>query len=201
MIRFNDEFILSPDGDAPARELEKLLALLKRGDPAEQRRALARLIAADAQDELTECLRCADDTVVQLATAGLWECWLNEKGEAARQMMEEGIELMEAGHFASSAKIFLTLIQQHPDWAEALNKQATLLYLGGESAASLELCKKVVALKPNHFGAWNGMALCAVELEDWQGALAAAGNALRIQPGAESNLEILRLAKRKLGEA
>ena len=122
MIRFNDEFILSPDGDAPARELAKLLALLKRGDSAEQRRALARLIAADAQDELTECLRCADDTVVQLATAGLWECWLNEKGEAARQMMEEGIELMEAGHFASSAKIFLTLIQQHPDWAEAYSR-------------------------------------------------------------------------------
>jgi len=201
MIRFNDEFIPSPDGDGPARERDQLVALLRLGDPAEQRRGLAGLISADAQEELTDCLRCADPTVVQLATAGLWECWLNEKGASARQMMEEGIELMEAGHFASSAKIFLTLIQQHPDWAEALNKQATLLYLCGEAAASLEFCKKVVTLKPNHFGAWNGMALCAVELEDWQGALAAAENALRIQPGAESNHEIVRLAKRKLKEA
>ena len=177
------------------------MVLLKQGDPAEQLRALARLIATDAQEELTDCLRCTDPAVVQLATAGLWECWLNERGESARQMMEEGIELMGAGHFASSAKIFLTLVQRYPDWAEALNKQATLLYLRGEAAASLELCKKVVTLKPNHFGAWNGMALCAVELEDWQGALAAAGNALRIQPGAESNLEIVRLARRKLEEA
>jgi len=42
------------------------------------------------------------------------------------------------------------------------------------------------------------MALCGVQLEDWRIALAAAERALEIQPTAESNLEIVRLAKIKL---
>jgi len=198
MIRLNDEFIPSSERNRPSGEIANWVALLKHGDPAEQRRAVEELIALNAQAELTGCLHCKDSNVVLLATAGLWECWLNERGESARQMMDEGVELMNAGHLAAAAKIFLGLIKKFPDWAEAINKQATLLYVRGEPAESLALCKKVVALKPHHFGAWNGMALCGVQLEDWQTALAAAERALEIQPTAESNLEIVRLAKIKL---
>ena len=38
---------------------------------------------------------------------------------------------------------------------------------------SIVLCRRVVALKPDHFGAWNGMALCAIQIEDWPLALEA----------------------------
>jgi len=164
MIRLNDEFIPPSGPNGAATEIPALVALLNNGDPAERRGALNKLVEARAETELTDCLQSNDRVAVQLATAGLWECWLNEKGVAARQMMDEGIELMHAGHLAAAAEIFLSLMKQYPDWAEAINKQATTLYLSGKPAESIALCVKVVALKPNHFGAWNGMALCEVQL-------------------------------------
>jgi hypothetical protein len=53
-------------------------------------------------------------------------------------------------------------------------------------------------MKPHHFGAWSGMALCAVQLEYWHTALDAAKRALSPQSGAAVNLETIRLAKSKL---
>ncbi len=200
MIRLNDEFIPS-GGPARGSELSTLVVLLNSGDLLTREHALKRLVEMRAEPELTDCLRSDDAITVQLATAGLWECWLSEKGASARQMMDEGIELMTAAHLVAASEIFLSLMKQYPDWAEAINKQATLLYLSDKPAESIELCVKVVALKPNHFGAWNGMALCAVQLRDWQTALFAAKKARSLQPSAEANLEIIRLAQMKLGEA
>jgi len=157
----NEEFIPSrEDGD----ELSRLIAKLQRGEPGERQSALERLIQLKAETALASLLSHHDDLTVQLATAGLWECWLNERGAAARKRMDEGIARMNDGEMGEAAKIFTALMKQHPNWAEAINKQATLLYFCGQPAASLELCRKVVAIKPHHFGAWNGMALCAVQL-------------------------------------
>jgi tetratricopeptide (TPR) repeat protein len=194
----NEEFVPQPDdGDA---EIDRLKSMLQKGRPAERHEALARLVAVRAESALTQCLRARDVTTVQLATAGLWECWLNEKGPAARRQIEQGIDRMDAGDFKAAEQIFLSLIKTYPDWAEAINKQATLLYLRGCPGDSLDLCELVVELKPNHFGAWNGMALCAVQLEKWEVAARAAKEALRLQPGAGANQDILELAKTRLKE-
>jgi tetratricopeptide (TPR) repeat protein len=198
MIRLNDEFIPPARGKCSADEIPGLIALLQQGDTAGRKGALTKLIGLKAEKELTNCLCSQDPLTVQLATDGLWECWLNERGSAARQMMDEGVELMNTGHLDAASEIFQALMKQHPDWAEAINKQATLLYLSDKPAESIELCVKAVALKPDHFGAWNGMALCAVQLEDWRTALFAGKKALSIQPGAESNKEIVKLAQAKL---
>ena len=201
MIRLNDEFIHPAQGRLSECAIPVLIAVLQQGDTAGRKEALAKLVELKAEKELASCLGSEDPLTVQLATAGLWECWLNERGAAARQAIDEGIELMNAGHLAAAAEVFQTLMKQYPDWAEAINKQATLLYLLDKPAESIELCVKAVALKPDHFGAWNGMALCAAQLEDWRTALFAAKKALSIQPGAESNKEIIKLAKAKLNEA
>ena len=200
MIWLNDEFI-PPQGDGPpGEEISKLAAMLETGKPAERQRALSRLIELKAERQLTDCLQSSEAPTVQLATTGLWECWLNEKGQQARQAIDEGIELMNAGHFTAAGEIFRSLMKQYPDWAEAINKQATLLYLSGKPEESIELCVRVVALKPAHFGAWNGMALCAVQMQDWRTALFAARKARQLLPSAEANLEIIRLARAKLGD-
>ena len=158
----------------------------------DEKTQVQNLITKHAEAELYDYLASQDLAVVQLATQGLWECWLNEKGEAARQSIDEGINAMNRGDFATADRIFKQLIDAHPNWAEALNKQATLAYLQHRPAESLALCEQVVALKPNHFGAWSGMALCAIQLEDWRHARKAARQAIRIQPHSESNRQILR---------
>ena len=197
MIRLNDEFIPSGEGRGMAT-IEKLAWLFQHGRSTEKEPALRQLILAAAEPVLTACLTATDPATIKLATAGLWECWLNEKGPEARGRMDEGVARLSAGDLIGAQKIFHGLSEKHPDWAEAINKKATVLYLRGLAGESLVLCRRVVELKPHHFGAWNGMALCAVQLEYWHTALDAAKRALSLQPGTAANLETIRLAKSKL---
>jgi len=197
-LRLIDEASRVPDdGDA---EILRWRKQLETGAPAERRLALARLIEAEAEGVLTELIASSDPLTAELATAGLWECWLNDEGPAARRKMDKGIALMNAGDLTGAIEIFNALVKEYPRWAEALNKQATAFYLLGNARLSLKVCRLVVELKPDHFGAWNGMALCAAQLEKWPDVLTAAREALRLQPTAQANLDLLQLAEAKLRE-
>ena len=197
-LRLNDEFVPTPeDGDA---EIRKWVRQLEAGEPADRQLALDKLITLRAENALTECLKSGDLLTSQLATTGLWECWFNEQGTAARREMDRGIARMETGELEEALAIFVRLIRQYPRWAEAHNKHATTLYLLGNPRLSYKACQIVVELKPNHFGAWNGMALCAAQLEKWKAALEAARHALALQPRAHTNLDIIQLAEEHLRE-
>lgn len=201
MIRLNDEFI--PPGREPTVEITvssvaTLLRQLRQGSASKRQQALAGLIALGAEEELIDCLKSADPFTSELATAGLWECWLNEEGPQARSAIDKGIDLMRAGEFAAAEEIFEELSRSYPAWAEPLNKQATVLYMTDRAEESLELCEEVLDLKPHHFGAWHGLALCAIRLRHWETAVLAAKEALGLQPHSGANREILRLAKAKL---
>ena len=192
----NEQFTPSPDSD----EVARLTALLREGEPHEKQAAAQRLSELRAEPALTDCLSAPNDITTQLATAALWECWLNERGPDARREMDRATELMNDGRLEAALEIFARLSEAHPEWAEPLNKQATVLYLLGNSLASLRLCRKVVELKPNHFGAWNGRALCAAQLEKWREVLKAAREVHRLLPSTPGCLELIRLAEDKLRE-
>ena len=195
-------FILNPHlstTDAPSQpEADRLRQQLEGGSSTERREALLRLVALHAEAALTRCLASPDPTVVQLAMAGLWECWLGEAGPDARRHVENGAEAMNNGDLDAATVIFTRLMTDHPHWAEAINKQATVLYLQGRPEDSIALCRQVVALKPDHFGAWNGMALCAIQVEDWKLALTAVQESLRLQPQSAMNRQLLRLVESRL---
>ena len=196
-LRLNDEFV--PNSGA-GDEIQVLQRLLQKGKPDAQHAALTKLVSLGAESALLECLASDNPLTVQLATGGLWECWLNEQGSAARREIERGIKKMNDSLVSEALEIFGKLTVRYPDWAEAHNKYATALYLLGNARLSLKACEIVVKLKPDHFGAWNGMALCAAQLERWKTALVAARKALSIQPGAAGNLDLMQLAESKLRE-
>ena len=173
-------------------------AELESGTAQQRRLALRRLVAASAEDVLTQCLASPDPVVVQLAASGLWECWLNEAGESARREMETGIDAINDGDLTQAFSTFSALTDHHPAWAEALNKLATVLYLQNKPEASIVLCRQVVALKPDHFGAWNGLTLCAVQIEDWPLARRAVNESLRLQPHSAANRQLLQLVESRL---
>ena len=185
---------------ANTANVEEAKHLLESGNAHERNYALMQLVAAKAEKPLTECLASNDPSLVQVAMAGLWECWLNEAGNDARETMEAGILAMNDGSLEEASAIFKKLMAAHPDWAEAINKQATVLYMEGHSEESIRLCKQVVALKPDHFGAWNGLALCAIQIEDWPLALEAVKQSLRLQPKSASNLQLLKLVQSRFTE-
>ena len=180
---------------ADARELR---ALLETGTTQQRLSALRRLIELRAEPELTHCLASSDPSVVQLAITGLWECWLDEAGQDARRAMDNGVDAMNAGDLIEAAGIFKTLLAAHPDWAEAANKLATVLYLQGRPQESIRYCHQVVARKPDHFGAWNGMAICAIQTENWPLALQAVEESLRLQPNSPYNRQLLQLVRSRL---
>lgn len=132
------------------------------------------------------------------AAAGLWGLWLDEAGSAGRREIERGIAAMAKGDLKQASVIFRELMDEHPGWAEAINKQATVLYLQGRPDESIELCCEVVKLKPDHFGAWSGMALCAVQTGDWLLARESVLQSLRLQPGSGHNQQMLALVDLRL---
>lgn len=201
-LRLHDEPSSAADDGDSWSELKRLKDELLHGLPMERELALRRMIELRAETSLVECLSSENLVAAQLATAGLWECWLNERGPEARRVIDKGIQCMNGGDLEDALAIFRQLALNYPDWAEAHNKQATVLYLLGNARHSLRVCEVVVRLKPNHFGAWNGMALCAAQLEKWEIALKSARMAVRLQPTAMANHDLIQLAEAKLrGEA
>lgn len=197
-LRLNDEFVPAPeDGDS---EIRKWRDVLESGEPVDQHAALAKLVSLRAESALVACLQSKNPLAAHLATGGLWEYWLNERGAIARREIDKGIRRMNDGKLEEALEAFNKLIRKYPDWAEAHNKQATVLFLLGNARLSYKVCQTVVELKPHHFGAWNGMALCAAHMEKWKAALDAATEALRLQPGAQGNLDLIHLANAKLRE-
>ena len=54
-----------------------------------------------------------------------------------------------------------------PDWAEAWNKRATVLYLMGRYQESFNDIDKVLKLEKRHFGALSGQGLVLLKLENY----------------------------------
>ena len=181
-----------------ATDVEELRARLESGTTQQRLNALRQLIGLRAEAALVYCLASQDPAAVQLAITGLWECWLDEAGPDARRAMENGVESMNAGDLSVAEGTFETLSAAHPGWAEAINKLATVLYLQGRPEESIVYCRRVIALKPDHFGAWNGMAICAIQIEDWPLALQAVEESLRLQPHSPSNRQLLQLVQSRL---
>jgi tetratricopeptide (TPR) repeat protein len=195
-LRLNDELSAAPDDRE--RQIVRLKRLLEKGTPPQQRAALGQLVELRAERALADCLTSQNAAAVRLATGGLWECWLNEQGPVARREIEKGIKRMNEGKLEAAMEAFSKLVKKYPRWAEAHNKQATALYLLGNARLSYKICQLVVELKPHHFGAWNGMAMCAAQLGKWQAALDAARKALSLQPTAQANLDLIQLEQARL---
>ena len=57
------------------------------------------------------------------------------------------------------------VIELDPNWAEAWNKRATVLYLMGKYQLSQNDIDKVLSLEKRHFGALSGQGLVQLSLK------------------------------------
>ena len=117
--------------------------------------------------------------------------------------------MLQSPASAGEATALLALIESYPDWAEPVNRLATLRFLQGDFLQSVKLCRQVLQMKPWHFGALGGLVGCYAQLGDTEEAQKGASQAMPQQQGAERdawvqrNLDILdaRLAETELGQA
>merc|ERR1711865_601443 len=118
------------------------------------------------ETQLTSDLRSSDTKTVSTAMDSLWDCWFRSEGDNAFDELRIGNSLMNMGpkEYSAAAAVFRALISRFPNWVEAKNRLATLLWLEGQYEQSLTLCDQILHSNPSHFGALSGCSMVAKRL-------------------------------------
>ncbi len=126
----------------------------------------------------------------------IWNLWnMHPKNQFLTNKLELGTELMENGQHKYAYKIFSNIIFEDPNWSEAWNKRATVLFLMREYDLSLIDIEKTLNLEPRHFGALSGRAQIYIDLKDYQKALDNLIQTKEIYPLSKGNDAIPKLEK------
>lgn len=133
----------------------------------------------------------------------IWSIWSRHGGDDEINMrFQRGVVLMNSGQIDRAIGIFSRIVEIDPDFAEAWNKRATLLYMSGDFSGSVRDIQRTLSLEPRHFGALSGLGLIYSELDSTEGAIKAFTAALEINPHMpwiEERLAVLE--ERRDGEA
>ena len=127
----------------------------------------------------------------QIVEKKIWEMWLlhpsdDRRGFRLTELLTQGSRLMNMGELNKAYKLFTTIIATEPDWSEAWNKRATVLYLMDRFQSSLDDIKITLTLEPRHFGALSGQALNYIELKQYEKAIQSYKAAQKIYPLLDS---------------
>ena len=83
-------------------------------------------------------------------------------------------------------EIFSQIILVDPNWSEAWNKRATVLYLLGRYKQSQKDIDEVLKLEKRHFGALSGQGLVQTELKNYEKAINSYKEEQRIYPSMQA---------------
>ena len=132
----------------------------------------------------------------QIVEKKIWEIWLihpsdDRRGFRLTELLIQGSRLMNMGELKKAYELFTTIIATEPDWSEAWNKRATVLYLMNQYQSSLDDIKITLTLEPRHFGALSGQALNYIELKQYEKAIKSYEDAQKIYPLLDSAKKML----------
>tara|TARA_Y100001958_G_C20985316_1_gene374908 strand:+ start:297 stop:662 length:366 start_codon:yes stop_codon:yes gene_type:complete len=102
------------------------------------------------------------------------------------QILKEGSTLVNNNKFSEAINVFTRAIEIDPNWAEAWNKRATVLYMIGDFRKSQRDINKVLELEKRHFGALAGQGLVNIELQNYEKAIKSYEKAQKIYPSMVS---------------
>lgn len=131
----------------------------------------------------------------------IWRIW-GESGDARLdKLMAEAEAAMGRGDFVLARSRLDNVISAKPDFAEAWNRRATLLYLAGDYLKSLADIEQVLELEPRHFGALSGLGLVNLALSRDAAAIDAFQRVLSLYPANVAARQNLEAIERRLGES
>ena len=110
----------------------------------------------------------------------------DRRGFRLTELLNQGSRLMNMGELNKAFDLFTKIIATEPDWSEAWNKRATVLYLMNQHQSSLDDIKITLVLEPRHFGALSGQALNYIELKKYEKAIESYKAAQKIYPLLDS---------------
>ena len=119
----------------------------------------------------------------------IWDVWTTHPSEETlTSLLKKGTNYMSQNQLTSAHNVFSKAIELDPNWAEAWNKRATVLYLMGEYELSQADINKVLRLEKRHFGALTGQGLVQTALKNYQKAIDSYIEAHKIHPNLKTPL-------------
>lgn len=122
----------------------------------------------------------------------IWSIWLESGSDTIDFLMVQGMQYMGQGAFGKALTLFTSVTKIDPEYSEAWNKRATVLFLIGEFDASIEDIGRTLELEPRHFGALAGLGQIYDRQEIDEGALSAFEKAVNINPHMRTVAERLK---------
>ena len=149
--------------------------------------SLATSAWGDQQDQrlnlaFAQLAKASSPQGVRVLESRIWKIWLEHPQPRINEMMRWGVEALNTQDYPTALKLFDSLVEAAPEFAEGWNKRATVRFLVGNYEGSIEDIRKTLALEPRHFGALSGLGMIHTHQERWFAAMAAFEQALRIHP-------------------
>tara|TARA_Y100000590_G_scaffold170301_1_gene194906 strand:+ start:746 stop:1306 length:561 start_codon:yes stop_codon:yes gene_type:complete len=121
----------------------------------------------------------------------IWKIWSthpssDRRGYRLTELLAQGAVLIARDKLNKAYEIFSQIILVDPNWPEAWNKRATVLYLLGRYQQSQKDIDKVLKLEKRHFGALSGQGLVQTELKNYEKAISSYKEVLKIYPSMQA---------------
>ena len=121
----------------------------------------------------------------------IWKIWSihpsnNRQGYRLTELLAQGSFLMSEQELNRAYGIFSQIILVDPNWSEAWNKRATVLYLLGRYQQSQKDIDEVLKLEKRHFGALSGQGLVQTELKNYEKAINSYKEVQKIYPSMQA---------------
>jgi tetratricopeptide (TPR) repeat protein len=163
-----------PAGAAPADKADKT----KPAQPAKSRE--------ERLNDLFARLAKAQDAAESNGISNqIQKIWRQSGSDTADLLLDRADQAMNDKKFELGLDVLDSVIALKPDWAEAWNRRATLLYMKDDYDGSMRDIARVLKLEPRHFGALAGMAMIFANMGDLKRAVRVGREALKINPQME----------------
>ena len=131
--------------------------------------------------------KCDNSTTAAEIEMKIWKIWYTHPTEKKlTQLLEKGSDLISKGELEMAHKIFSTIINSAPNWAEGWNKRATVLYLMGRYYDSLNDINETLKRESRHFGALSGQGLVQIKLGNYEKAIKSYQAVQKIYPSIKA---------------
>jgi len=124
----------------------------------------------------------------------------DRRGFRLTELLNQGSVLINRRELSKAYDLFTKIIATEPNWSEAWNKRATVLYLMNQYQSSLDDIKITLALEPRHFGALSGQALNYIELKEYEKAIQSYKIAQKIYPLLDSAKKMIPELKKLIND-
>ena len=148
-------------------------------------------------DELFNQLKKTNNPMSARKIEGkIWKLWTTHPTQdSLTSLLAKGSEYMAQNELTSAHNVFSKAIELDPNWAEAWNKRATVLYLMGNLELSQNDIDMVLKIEKRHFGALSGQGLVQTAMKNYQKAIDSYIEAHKVYPAMETPLMMIERLK------